>query len=48
MAREAAFTGWEAEASLVPTDPVQIQHDLGEVVERYMRRLAELAGPRTS
>ena len=47
MAREAAFAGWEAEASLVPTDPVQIRHDLGEVVERYMRRLAELAGPRT-
>ena len=46
VAREAAFGGWEAEAPLVPTDPAQIRHDLGEVVERYMRRLAELAGPR--
>ena len=46
IAREAAFTGWEAEANLAPTDPAQIRFDLGEVVERYMRRLAELAGPR--
>jgi class 3 adenylate cyclase len=46
VAREAAFGGWEAEANLVPTDPAQIRHDLGEVAERYVRRLAELAGPR--
>ena len=46
VAREAAFAGWEAEAILVPTDPAQIRHDLGEVVERYVRRLAVLAGPR--
>ncbi|MEA2630624.1 MAG: hypothetical protein QOE66_843 [Chloroflexota bacterium] len=44
--REAAFSGWEAEANLAPTDPAQIQFDLGEVVERYVRRLAELGGPR--
>ena len=46
IAREAAFSGWEAEANLAPTDPAQIQFDLGEVAERYMRRLAVVGGPR--
>ncbi|HEX7472522.1 MAG TPA: adenylate/guanylate cyclase domain-containing protein [Candidatus Limnocylindrales bacterium] len=46
VARDAAFSGWEAEAALVPADPAEIRHDLGEVSERYVRRLVELAGPR--
>ena len=46
VARDAAFSGWEAEAVLVPADPAQIRLDLGEVSERYVRRLVELAGPR--
>lgn len=46
IARDAAFSGWEAEAPLVPADPAQIRADLGDVTERYLRRLADLAGPR--
>jgi len=46
IARDAAFTGWEAEAAYVPTDPIEIRSALEDVTDRYMRRLAELTGPR--
>jgi class 3 adenylate cyclase len=46
VAREAAFSGWEAEAVLVPTDAEKVRRDLGDVSERYLRRLVELTGPR--
>jgi class 3 adenylate cyclase len=46
VAREAAFSGWEAEAELVPPDPAQIALDLRSVATRYLQRLIELDGPR--
>lgn len=46
VAREAAFSGWEAEAALVPPDAARVRQDLGDVSERYVRRLVEIAGPR--
>ena len=46
IARDAAFTGWEAEAAYVPVDPLEIRRSLEDVTDRYLRRLAELTGPR--
>jgi hypothetical protein len=46
VAREAAFTGWEAEAQLVPADPAEVAEDLRSVAKRYMDRLIEIDGPR--
>jgi class 3 adenylate cyclase len=46
IAREAAFTGWEAEAELVPPDPEQIARDLRSVAIRYIEQLIALDGPR--
>jgi len=46
IAREAAFSGWEAEAELVPPDPAEIARDLRSVAKRYIERLVELDGPR--
>jgi class 3 adenylate cyclase len=46
VARDAAFSGWEAEAGLVPTDPADIARDLRSVAVRYIERLTELHGPR--
>ena len=46
IARDAEFSGWEAEAALVPADPADIQRSLGELTARYVRRLAETGGPR--
>jgi class 3 adenylate cyclase len=46
IAREAAFSGWEAEAELVPPDPAEIARDLRSVAVRYLERLVELDGPR--
>ena len=46
LARDARFSGWEAEAALVPTDPAQVRADLADVTERYLRRLVEEFGPR--
>ena len=46
IAREAAFSGWEAEADLVPPDPADIARDLRSVANRYIERLVELDGAR--
>jgi class 3 adenylate cyclase len=46
VAREAAFSGWEAEADLVPSDPADVARDLRSVAVRYIERLVELDGPR--
>jgi class 3 adenylate cyclase len=46
IAREAQFTGWEAEARHVLDDPAEVAKALGEVAERYVGRLLETSGPR--
>ncbi len=46
IARDAAFSGWEAEAALVPADPAEIARDVRSVASRYIRRLIEMDGPR--
>lgn len=46
VARDAAFSGWEAEAAVASSDPAQVREDLGAVAERYVSRLVELEGPR--
>lgn len=46
MAREASFSGWEAEAVLAPTDPADVAAAILEAVRRYMARLGEVLGPR--
>jgi adenylate cyclase len=46
IARDADFTGWEAEAALAPVDPARVRRSLAEVTDRYIRRLAKLGGPR--
>ena len=45
VAREAQFTGWEAEALHMPDDPGG-RLGLTEVAERYVGRLLETSGPR--
>jgi AAA ATPase domain/Adenylate and Guanylate cyclase catalytic domain len=46
IAREAAFSGWEAEAALAPTNPADVRVGVLDVSLRYTRRLAETLGPR--
>jgi adenylate cyclase len=46
IARDARFSGWEAESALVPADPATIRIDLGDVTEHYLRELAAAHGPR--
>ena len=46
IAREADFTGWEAEATHMPEDPAEVAATLAEVAERYITRVVETAGPR--
>jgi adenylate cyclase len=46
IAREAQFTGWEAEARHMPDDPAEVATALGEVAGRYVARLLETSGPR--
>jgi class 3 adenylate cyclase len=46
IARDAAFSGWEAEASDVPADPAALTTSLVEVAGRYVDRLIETSGPR--
>jgi class 3 adenylate cyclase len=46
IARDASFSGWEAEAGDMPEDPGQVAAVLLEVAGRYIDRLAETAGPR--
>jgi predicted ATPase len=46
IAREAAFSGWEDEATLVPGDPGELQAALLEVAARFSDQLAAVFGPR--
>jgi adenylate cyclase len=46
IAREAAFSGWEAEASNMPTDAADVTATLSEVATRYIERLLAISGPR--
>ena len=46
IARDAAFSGWEAEAPDMPTDATTVTATLVEVAGRYVDRLIETSGPR--
>jgi class 3 adenylate cyclase len=46
IARDAAFSGWEAEAADTPNDPAEVSLALAEVASRYMDRLVAVTGPR--
>jgi predicted ATPase len=46
MSREAAFSGWEAEAVDTPTDPAEVSAALAEVAAQYIDRLLASTGPR--
>ncbi len=46
VARDAAFSGWEAEQVDVPDDPSEIAAVLGEVAATYIERLLDTDGPR--
>jgi class 3 adenylate cyclase len=46
MARDAAFSGWEEEADLVPPDPADVASAVRSVARRYLERLLEIDGPR--
>jgi class 3 adenylate cyclase len=46
MARDASFSGWEAEASLVPQDPAEVAAAIRSLGRAYLERLLELDGPR--
>jgi class 3 adenylate cyclase len=46
IAREAAFSGWEAEAELVPPDPAEVASAVRSLTRAYLERLLEQDGPR--
>ncbi len=46
IARDASFSGWEAEAPDAPVDPAEVTAILTEVAARYIERLLATAGPR--
>jgi class 3 adenylate cyclase len=46
IARDAAFTGWEAEAADMPSDPAEVGAALTEVASEYLDRLLATSGPR--
>ena len=46
IARDAAFSGWEAEAPDMPADQAAVTATLLEVAGRYIDRIIETAGPR--
>ena len=46
IARDAAFSGWEAEAADTPNDPAEVSSALAEVASRYTDRLLAATGPR--
>ncbi len=46
IARDAAFSGWEAEAPLAPTDQAALAATLIEVAGRYIDRIIETSGAR--
>ena len=46
IARDASFTGWEAEASDMPNDPTEVAATLIDLADRYLERLLVETGPR--
>ena len=46
IAREAAFSGWEKEAPLVPVEPAEVARAIRDLADRYIDRLLAVAGPR--
>ena len=46
IARDAAFTGWEEEARLVPIKPARVAEAMRQLAVRYTGRLIEVSGPR--
>ena len=46
IARDAAFSGWEAETPDMPSDPAAVKATLLQVAGRYVDRLLATAGPR--
>jgi class 3 adenylate cyclase len=46
IARDAAFSGWEEEAPLVPADPAAVAEAIVDLASRYSARLIEVSGPR--
>ena len=46
IARDAVFSGWEAESDHMPSDPLEVTGTLLEVATRYIERLMTTAGPR--
>ena len=46
IARDAAFSGWEDEATHMPSDPLEVAATLMEVAVRYIERLMTDDGPR--
>jgi adenylate cyclase len=46
IARDAAFSGWEAEAADIPADPGDVSAALADVAARYVDRLLGSTGPR--
>ncbi len=46
IARDAAFSGWEAEARDTPADPAAVSATLRDVAQRYIARIVAVTGPR--
>jgi class 3 adenylate cyclase len=46
VARDAAFSGWEAEQRDMPADPAEVASTLTEVAALYVERLLATSGPR--
>ncbi len=46
IARDAAFSGWEAEAAFMPGDPAEVASTLFELAYQYLERLLSTTGPR--
>ncbi|HEV7810664.1 MAG TPA: adenylate/guanylate cyclase domain-containing protein, partial [Candidatus Limnocylindrales bacterium] len=46
IARDAAFSGWEAEADLVLSEPSAVAAAIRSLARAYLERLIELDGPR--
>ena len=46
IARDAAFSGWEEEAPLVPNQPARVARAVRELAVRYAERLVDVSGPR--
>lgn len=46
IARDASFSGWEAEATDMPSDPAEVAATLVELAARYLDRVFTETGPR--